>query len=316
MRIKVTSGSFSRTPELVDELKQLTGDVVVRAEASGHLEGPDLADYLADADAAVLGLDRLDAAVLDVCPNLKAVAKYGVGLDNIDVRSCLDRGIYVGWTPGLNRRSVSELALGSLLMLLRNAYPTSLMLKDGTWRKQGGMELSGKTVGILGVGHIGKDLIELLRPFGCRILVNDIRDQADYYRALSLEPVDWPTMLAESDAISLHTPLTENTRGLLDARAFQSMKSTAVLVNTARGPIVDREALKQALDQGWIAGAALDVYDDVEPPKDRSYLSHPNLICTPHIGGNSREAVRAMGRSAISHLRDWMAGKPQPSLPV
>lgn len=315
LRVKITSRSFSRTPELVAELEALFDHCVGRTEGPPQLDPRALADFLRDADAAVVGLDPLDSRVLQACPRLRAVAKYGVGLDNVDVQACVERGVFVGWTPGVNRRGVAELALGSMLMLLRNGYAASQHLKSGHWRKEGGVQLTGKTVGVVGVGHVGKELIELLRPFRCRVLGNDVRRQDDYYAVAGVEEVDLPTLLAESDVVSLHVPLTTETRHLIDEQAFASMKPGACLINTARGGVVSGAALKRALTEGWIAGAMLDVYDEPEPPADTDLLRLPNLICTPHIGGNARESVLAMGRSAIGHLRDWMAGRPQPPLP-
>lgn len=315
MRIKVTSKSFSRTPELRRELEAVSPDCVFRPDGQGNLSPDALADYLSDADAAVLGLDPLDAGVLERLPHLKAVAKFGVGLDNIDIQACLERGLYVGWTPGVNRRSVAELALGGMLSLLRNAWVSASLLSGGTWEKQGGTQLTGKTVGVIGVGHIGRDLIGLLSPFGCRILGNDILEMDDWFAANGVEPASFRQVLAEADVISVHTPLTPLTHHLFDDAAFRAMKDGAVLVNTARGPIVSQAALKTALAESRIRGAMLDVYDGPEPPTDLDFLKLPTLMCTPHIGGNAHEAVLAMGRSAIAHLKAWTEGAKQPPLP-
>jgi D-3-phosphoglycerate dehydrogenase len=316
MRVKVTSKSFSRTPDLTAELADVFDDCVFRPDGPGQLTAAALVDYLADADAVILGLDPMGREVLDRLPRLKAVAKYGVGLDNLDVATCLKRGIHVGWSPGVNRRSVSELALACILSLLRNAWESASLLSAGEWRKQGGVQLTGKTVGIVGVGHIGRDLIGLLRPFGCRVLGCDILPMEDWFAANGVAAADFSTILREADVISLHAPLTRLTHHMVDAAALRAMKPTAVLINTARGPIVDQAALKQALSENWIAGAALDVYDGPEPPPDTAFLALPNLMCTPHIGGNAQEAVLAMGRSAIAHLKAWRDGAPQPELPT
>lgn len=317
MRIKVTSPSFSRDETLVEALRAVFPDSAVRSpDDRGDLTDRDaLAAYLADADGVVLGLEPLDDSVLARCPRLKVVAKYGVGLDNIDLSACRARGIHVGWTPGVNRRSVAELALGAALVLMHDAYRTATLLSGGTWCKQGGVLLSGKTVGIVGVGNIGRDLVGLLAPFGCPILGCDIVDQSAWFAAHGVEAVDLPTLLRDSDVVTLHVPLTPLTHHMIDAAALRAMKPTAVLINTSRGPVVSREALKQALGEGWIAAAAMDVHDGPEPPEDRAYLALPTLMPTPHIGGSSREAIRAMGQSAIDHLRAWRDGAPLPSVP-
>ena len=193
------------------------------------------------------------------------------------------------------------MTLGFMLALSRNLYTTSNQLKNLVWNKAGGTQLSDKTIGIIGVGNIGKELVELLAPFKCRILVNDINDLSGYAINSGVEPVTKEIMFELSDIITIHTPYTADTSNLFTMEVFKKMKSTAILINTARGGIVNEVDLKTALVQNIIAGAALDVYE-TEPPVDKELLSLPNLICTPHTGGNSYEAVVAMGMSALSHL--------------
>ena len=164
--------------------------------------------------------------------------------------------------------------------------------------------MSGKTVGIIGMGFIGKEVVRLLKPFNCRILVNDLLDQEDYYRLHNLEAVDKATLMRESDFVTLHVPFDESTENLIDVDALARMKPEAYLINSARGGIIDEAALKAALLGGVIAGAAIDAYAE-EPPEDLDLLRIENLICTPHIGGNALEAVENMGNSAIDHLVDF-----------
>ncbi len=212
------------------------------------------------------------------------------------------RGVKIGWRGGVNRLSVAEMALGFMLMLSRNLYITSNLLKEGTWQKEGGFELSGKIIGIIGVGFIGKELIRLLEPFNCKILVNDIVDQESYYRVHGLIEATKEDIYKEADIISIHTPFDETTKDLITLREFKMMKPTAFLLNTARGGIVNEADLKYALKNNLIAGAGIDAYV-VEPPIDRELIELPNLIATPHIGGNSKEAVLAMGLNAIENLK-------------
>jgi len=212
--------------------------------------------------------------------------------------------ISIGWTPGVNRLSVAEMSLAFMLMLVRKLFFTSLQLKHGFWNKDGGANLSGKVVGIIGVGNIGKELIRLLKPYDCKVLVNDIIDQRSYYEENSLVESTKEDIYSNADFISIHTPLTQLTKYMINRNVFLSMKKTAFLINTARGSIVKTDDLKWALQNNVIAGAAIDVYED-EPPNDEEMLCLPNLICTPHIGGNSRESVLAMGRSAMRHLQKY-----------
>jgi len=237
-------------------------------------------------------------------PKIKIVAKFGVGLDNINLEDCAEQNVSVGWTGGVNKTSVAEMTLGFMLMFSRNLYTTSNQLKAGEWNKSGGFQLSGKTIGIIGLGHIGKELVRLIKPFGCTILVNDIIEQDDFCKSNNLFQSTKKTIYKECDIITIHTPLSDETLNMITLDELKLMKKSAYLINTARGKIINEIDLKYALQDKIIAGAALDVYEK-EPPTDRDFLSLPNLICTPHIGGNAKEAVESMGMSAIRHLENY-----------
>ena len=307
MNIVVTSPSFSKNKKLQDEIYKYFPDAKLNLNGI-RFSKDELIEFIKDAEAIIVGLEPVDEEVLDACPKLKFISKYGVGLNNIDLKACEKRGIKIGWTGGVNRLSVAEMALGFMLMLARNLYVTSNKLKSGVWEKNGGFQLSGKTVGIIGVGYIGKELVRLLKPFQCKILVNDIIDQSEYYKENGLIEVSKEELYRESDFITLHTPLDETTKNMITLNEMKMMKPSAYLLNTARGGLVVEEDLKIALKNGIIAGAAIDSYL-VEPPQDQELLSLPNLICTPHIGGNAKEAVEAMGMSAINHLRKFIREK-------
>jgi phosphoglycerate dehydrogenase-like enzyme len=300
-RIKVTSRSFSRHPILKQELLALFPNSLFNTD--GPPTGlPNIVGFLKDADGVILGLEEMDRHVLQQLENVKMIAKYGVGLDNLDVSSARELGITIGWTGGVNKRSASEQALGFMLGLSRNLFFSSFPLKNGKWEKEGGSFLTGKTVGIIGCGHIGADLIYLLQPFNCQILICDILDKSGVVDTYGATQVLQDELLAEADIISFHVPLTELTQGMVNDEFLQKMKPTAYLINNSRGPVVNQKALKNALQGKIIAGAALDVFDS-EPPDDIEFLDLPNLMVTPHIGGSANEAILAMGRSAISHLK-------------
>ena len=306
-RIKVTSRSFSRHPVLKQELLDIFPNAVFNT--NGPPTGlPNVVEFLNDADGMILGLEQMDRQVLKKLHNLKIIAKYGVGLDNLDVESAKELGITVGWTGGVNKRSASEQALGFMLGLSRNLFFSSFPLKEGRWEKEGGAFLTGKTVGIIGCGHIGTDLIYLLQPFNCNILICDILDKSGVVDTFGVTQVSQEKLLAEADIISLHVPLTELTQSIVNEDFLHKMKPIAYLVNNSRGPVVKQQDLKKALEQNIIAGAALDVFES-EPPEDLELLSLPNLMVTPHIGGNANEAVLAMGRSAIKHLKNFFYKK-------
>ena len=302
-QIKVTSPSFSRNDVLKRELLASFPNSTFNMSGK-ELEGKELIDFLSETEGAIISLNRVDETVLAYCPKLRIISKYGVGLDNIDQEACAKKGIVLGWTGGLNKRSVSEQTLAFMISLCRNIYQSSYKLKNGTWDKSGGTQLSGKTIGIIGVGHVGKDLVTLLEPFHCTILANDIINQQDYYQKHNIREETKEEIYRTADIITLHVPLTPETKYMINENTLRMMKNTAFLINTSRGKVVNQEALKQALKNGIIAGAALDVYES-EPPHDKEFLSLPNIICTPHIGGSSLESVTAMGRSAIAHLNNY-----------
>ncbi|HQT58852.1 phosphoglycerate dehydrogenase [Daejeonella sp.] len=303
MNVKVSTVAFSTNQHLVDRLMELFPSAQVNSEGKRISEDL-LPEYFAGAEGIIVGLENINAKLLDQLPDLKIIAKYGVGLDNVDLEACRERNIVVGWTGGVNKRSVAEMALGFMLSLLRNLYSTSNQLKVLTWNKSGGVQLSGKTVGIIGLGHIGKELVRLLSPFNCNILANDIADVSEFVTENKLSQVSLDELFSRSDIVSIHTPLTSVTRNLIDAVSLRKMKPGAFVINTARGGIINENDLKFALLNKIISGAALDVYE-VEPPIDRELLSLPNVICTPHTGGNSYEAVVAMGLSALDHLNNY-----------
>lgn len=300
MKVKVSNLAFSNNKYLVEQLKNEFADAEVNSRGI-RMNDDALVEYFSDAEGVVVGLELITPHILDRLPNLKIIAKYGVGLDNIDLQACKERNITVGWTGGVNKRSVAEMSIGFMLALSRNLYSTSNQLKGLVWNKVGGTQLSGKTIGILGCGNIGKELIQLLAPFQCNIIINDIINQDEFAARNSVKCVTKEILFSTSDIISIHTPLTSETYNLFNMDVFRKMKPNAILINTARGGIVNEQDLKYALKHNIISGAALDVYE-IEPPVDQEFLAIPNLICTPHTGGNSYEAVVAMGLSALSHL--------------
>ena len=299
-KVVVTSRSFAKSAVLREELLRVFPNSFF-TDHRQKLLGEKMTGFIGDADAAIVGVETIDDSVLKHTTKLKIISKYGVGLDNIDQESLKNRDIFLGWTGGINKRSVSELTLCFMLGLCRNVFGSSFKLKNLEWEKDGGYQLSGKTVGIIGCGHTGSDVVRLLAPFGCNLLVRDIVDKSNFCQEQGASQVSLEAVLEQSSIISLHVPLTKQTHQMVNASFLQKMKSTGFLINTSRGQVVDQDALKTALMQGAISGAALDVFAE-EPPIDKDFLSLPNLMVTPHIGGNAIEGVEAMGRAAIQHL--------------
>lgn len=305
MNILATSPSFSKNKVLQDEIYKYFPNAKLNLEGKRFNQN-ELIEYIKDADGIIVGLEPINKEVLDKCPELKMVSKYGVGLNNIDLEECKKRDIKIGWTGGVNKLSVAEMALGFMIMLSRNLFITTNQHKNGAWNKSGGFQLSGKTIGIIGVGYIGKEVVRLLKPFGCNILVNDIINQDKYYQENNLKEVSKEEIYKTSDIVTIHTPHNDKTNNMIDLEILKTMKKTAYILNTARGGIINEQDLKYALQNSIIAGAAIDAYIE-EPPTDKEFLNLPNLICTPHIGGNSAEAVEAMGMSAIKHIKEYFS---------
>lgn len=294
--IAVTSRSFSRHPVLRQELLDRHDDVRFNDEGRS-LRGDELVEFLQGCEQAIVALEPIDDALLERLPDLRVISKVGVGLDTVDVAAVERRGIRLAWHPGTNSRSVAELALALTLSVLRRIPQSWDELRGGGWSQPKGTLLTGKAVGIVGYGSAGRDFASLLRPFDCRLLVADVRPVDEP----GVEHVPLDELLAEADVVSLHVTLDDSTRGLLDRRRLELLKPGAVLVNTARGGLVDEEALAELLRDGRLTGAAFDVFA-LEPPGDSAMLALPNFVGTPHIGGSTEEAILAMGRAAIAGL--------------
>jgi D-3-phosphoglycerate dehydrogenase len=299
-RVAVASRSFSRHPTLRAELLARYPQTTFN-DAGGSLHGDALVAFLRGHQKAITALETLDAPTFAALPELRVVSKYGVGLDMIDLAAMRRHGVMLGWTGGVNRRSVSELVIAFAITLLRGLPDAMAMVRKGEWRQLKGCQLSDRTIGIVGCGHIGKDLGRLLRAFGCRVLAHDIRDFPDYYRETGVEPIALEILLRTSDIVTLHVPLDETTRGMLSATRLALMGQHALLINTARGGLVDEGALKAMLLERRLAGAGFDVFA-TEPPEDEELLKLPTFLATPHIGGSAEEAILAMGRAAIEGL--------------
>jgi len=308
VKIKVSSKSFSKDLVLREELISAFPNAEFNEELIDFTANS-FAEFIGGARGVVVGLEPLIDTVLTKCANLEIAAKFGVGLDNVDQIAADKHDVKIGWSGGVNRRSVAEMVLCFMIGLSRHIFFSSRNLVDhNDWTKSGGHNLSNIIVGIIGVGFIGKDLVDLLKPFGCKILVNDIVDQADYYQKEGLIEYSKEEIYAKADIITVHTPLDETTRGLFNADVFSQMKDSAYFINCARGGLVVQDDLKRALIEGVIAGAAVDVFE-TEPSADSIFIELPNLISTPHTGGSSNEAILAMGRSAIGHLVDHFSAK-------
>ena len=298
--VAVCSRSFSKNLTLRKELLNQYKKVTFNDEGL-KLQGDSLIAFLRGHQKAITALETIDDYVLSQLPELNVISKFGVGIDMIDVKAISKHGKKFGWTGGVNKRSVSELVISFAIALLRHVPASNREVISGTWRQHVGGQLSGRTIGVIGCGHIGKDLIKLLQPFECSILVNDIRKYEDFYKKYNVEYLELEELLKRSDIVTLHVPLDESTKDMLTVDRLALMKKSAILINVARGGLVDEIALKNMLLDKRLSGAAFDVFLE-EPPQDQELLSLPNFLVTPHIGGSSQEAILAMGRAAIQGL--------------
>jgi len=258
----------------------------------------------APTDAIVSRAMPLTAEVMDAARRLKVISKYGVGVDNIDVRAAALRDIVVMRAYGTNARSVAELALTMMLVLLKRVFAFDGSLRAGRWEKHGapGSELTGKHLGIVGCGAIGSDLAALSRSFAMPLIIYDPYLETASVPVDALRVDDLDALLERADIVSLHCPLTAETRGMIGTAQFDRMKPTALLVNAARGPVVDETALILALQAGRIAGAGIDAFTKEPPDADSVLWRLPNVVVTPHVGGSTREAMNRVAIQAVKNV--------------
>ena len=303
MKVVVTPPAFCKSEYLKSKLSSLFPNTVY-SQKNNYLSESELIGFLKNADAAIIGRDSITKATLEALPQLKIISKYGVGLDNLDIFSIKEKGVELAVTAGTNKRSVAELTLSFMLGLCHRTFIGAERIKRGEWIREGGHNLSGKTIGIIGCGNVGKEVVHLLKPFGCVILVCDIEDRSEFCSDQGVTESSMGSLIEKSDIVTLHVPLTDLTRNMIDETVLRKMQANAYLINTSRGAVVNASALHKALVSGEISGAALDVFCS-EPPDDMAFLELPNLMVTPHIGGNSVEAVEAMGQAAIDNLVEF-----------
>jgi D-3-phosphoglycerate dehydrogenase len=253
---------------------------------------------------------KVDAEAIAAGHALRVVGRAGVGVDNIDVDAATAAGILVVNAPTANTFAAAELTVGMMYALARNIAAADASLRRGEWRRADfmGSELRGKTLGIVGLGKIGMAVAERARAMEMTLLGSDPFVSQEAAAARAIELVEMGELLRRADVVTLHVPLSADTRGLIGADALRSLKPTAFVVNVARGGVVDESALAQALHEGRLAGAAIDVYER-EPPTDSPLLSAPNTVLTPHLGASTREAQRNAGVEVAEQVLDVLAGR-------
>ncbi|MEU3201505.1 phosphoglycerate dehydrogenase [Streptomyces sp. NPDC006996] len=312
-RILITT-DYLRPGDEADRYLRKHGHTTVHAPMTGRRDTAQLVAALEGIEGALVAHEPLTADVLSRAPHLRAVVRTGVGYDSIDVATAAELGITVSNLPGVNAGAVAEYTIGLLLLLLlataRRLVQSAAGVAAGGWPREDGHELRGSTLGLIGYGAAARALVPLARAFGMRVLCTTGVPRAERTDA-PVRFVELPELLAASDYVSVHTALTERTRGLLDASAFRRMKPTAVLVNTARGAVVDEQALADALRGGEIAAAALDVVSEEPLPADSPLRGADAITVFSHLAGQTAEARAAAGIQGAAELVAALAGHPR-----
>jgi len=314
-KIVVTPTSFARNdPSLKTYLESRVGKVVYN-QTGKPLKSSELIALIADADGYIAGLDEIDSAAIKSAQKLKVISRYGVGLDNVDLEAAAENKIIVTCTPGANASAVADLTVAFILLLCRPICRAAEQTRKGEWPRTNGLSLENRTVGLYGFGAVAKQVAQKLSGFGCRINAFDVSWDAEAAERLNVNFSEKASLINESDFLSLHVPVLEETRNLVDKRFLEEMKTGSFLINTARGELVDEHALASAIQSGKLAGAALDAFQSEPPEEGNPLLQLPQVITTPHMGAHSEDATNRMGWMAVEDCLAVLEGN-EPANPV
>jgi len=312
-KILITSTSFGKKVQEPLEVLQSKGYDLKPNDLGRPMTPEELMERLADCDGCIAGLDYFTADVIGAAPNLKIIARYGAGIDRVDLDAAAEAGVTVTNTPVANSDSVADLAIGLMLAVARKIPTADRSVRAGQWENMYGVSLFEKTVGLVGYGRIGSRVAARAKGFSCRVIVHDPFIDAAAAEKDGVELAALEDVLSQSDFISLHLPANDETRGSFNAERFAQMKPTAILVNTARGEVVDQEALLEALEEGQIGGAGLDAHSQ-EPPDPKPYEAFDNVVLTPHMGAYTREALVNMAMGSVENLCAFFEGRQPPNV--
>jgi len=303
-RVLIATRTFGKyTDEPINFLKD-NGFEIVRYEKG------DISEYLKSVDALIIGTHPTITGEMIENSSLQIIARHGVGIDNVDVEAATKRGIPVTITYGANAVSVAELAITFMFALAKKIIKAHRsVLEENSWPSIVGMELCGKTLGLLGFGAVGREVAKRAVALSMRVIAYDPYVSKEKMEKMKVTPVEFDEVFKESDFVSIHVPLTEETRNLIGERELKMMKESAFLINTARGRIVDEKALARALEERWIAGAALDVFEEEPPSFETPLFRCENLIATPHMAAHTFEAIYRMNMMAASSIVDYFNGR-------
>jgi len=307
-KILITPRSFGKNdPTPINMLKEHGYEIVINPYGR-MLTKSEMLEHLRDADGVIVGIDPIDAEVIAGAGKLKAIAKYGVGMDNIDVAFAESRNIAVTKTLGANSDSVAEFAVTLMLSVARRSVYFDAECRKSNWIKSSTIQMTGRTLGIIGLGAIGKLVAKKVKGFDMSVIVYDAFQDQEYAAANGVEYVDLETLLRRSDFISLHVPLIDSTKKMISTPQFELMKKTAVIVNTARGGLIDEDALIFALKSKRIWGAGIDVFEE-EPNIRPELLTLENVVLGPHCSASTLEAVDNMGIMSANNMIRSLEGR-------
>ena len=306
-KVLVTSWAVEESNPELDRLRAIGCEIVNERRPQHHTEA-EMRDLIPGVDAVIAASDRYSPAVLAVADRLKIIARVGVGYDAVDLKAATAHGVVVATTPGANHEAVADLAFGLILALARYIPLHDRLVRAGKWERHTGVDVNGKTLGILGLGKIGKGMARRARGFAMRVVAHDPYWDEAFAQANGVERMPLDDVIRAADYLTLHLPASPDTDRVMNADRLRTMKPTAFLINTARGTLVDEPALERALREKWIAGAALDVFEN-EPPWGSAILSCENAIFSPHVAGFSQVANELSIRMAVDNVINVLTGK-------
>ena len=302
MKIHVTPASFKQgsAGPVFEKLKAFAGELVFNPQPK-PLSEDELIPLLDGCVGCIAGLDLFNRKVIESAKTLKVISRYGAGVDNVDLHAAKENNIAVFNTPGVNSRAVAELAFGMMLGIVRRLPFLDRRTKEGKWDRSVGTELYRKTLGILGLGAVGKEVAKRALGFSMKVIAFDPCMDLDFAKRNGIASVDFDELIAKSDFLSLHLPLKEDTRNIISGDVMRKMKKGAIIINTARGGLLDEESACELLLSGHLGGLALDVYE-TEPPVPSKLFELDNVIFTPHTAARTGEATAAMAELSVENL--------------
>ena len=308
MKILITPRSFASTSKSPLEMLRKKGYEIIKNRTGKPLNNREMSAQIKDVDGIIIGIDDLNAEIIKQAHNLKVISKYGVGVDNIDIKAATTQGIVVTNTPKANIDAVADLTFALMLAIARRIPEADRETKAGNWKKFIGTSVWKKKLGIIGLGKIGRQVVKRAQGFEMEILGYDIIQDEEFARKFSIRYVDLETLLKKSDYITIHIPLNNATKGMIGYKELEIINEDAFLINTSRGGIIDEKALYDALKNNKLKGAALDAYEK-EPPENSPLMELENVIMTSHNGAYTEEAIANMGIQAVRNLIDVLEGR-------